>query len=165
MLLAVTIEQSITIQAENTLSFSSNTVNSTCGACDGIGNLTAIGGSGNETFTWFDGIVSGTHTNLCSGIYGFQLLDNTTGCSIVSSIEVSDAGGPSNQIVNTVNPTCFGLNDGSASVIASGGTPPYSYWVPGGQSNNVITNLGAGLYHLEIIDENNCKLVVPVTIK
>ena len=158
-------EQALTIQAENTLSFSSNTVNSTCGACDGIGNLTAIGGSGNETFTWFDGVVSGTHTNLCSGIYGFELLDNTTGCSIVSSIEVSDAGGPSNQIVNTVNPTCFGLNDGSASVIASGGTPPYSYyWVPGGQSNNVITNLGAGLYHLEIIDENNCKLVVPVSI-
>ena len=30
------LEQSITIQAENTLSFTSNTVNSTCGACDGI---------------------------------------------------------------------------------------------------------------------------------
>ena len=76
------------------------------------------------------------------------MLDNTTGCSIVSSIEVSDVGGPSNQIVNTVNPTCFRLNDGSASVIASGGTPPYSYyWIPGGQSNNVITNIAAGLYH------------------
>ena len=102
---------------------------------------------------------------MCAGVHGFELIDNTTGCSVISSVEVSDIGGPDNSIVNTVNPTCFNGADGSASVIASGGTPPYNYnWIPSGQNTNVISGLSAGLYHLEVIDNNNCKLVVPVSI-
>ena len=157
--------QAFTIGKDDNLAFTSSTVSATCGNCDGVANLTAIGGSGNESFTWFDGIVSSSHPNLCAGVHGFELLDNTTGCSVISAVEVSDIGGPDNSIVNTVNPTCLNGIDGSASVIASGGTPPYNYnWIPGGQNTNVVTGLSAGLYHLEVIDNNNCKLVVPVSI-
>ena len=65
---------------------------------------------------------------------------------MISAVEVSDIGGPDNSIVNTVNPTCLNGIDGSASVIASGGTPPYNYnWIPGGQNTNVVTGLSASL--------------------
>ena len=160
-----TFSQAFIIEKDDNLTFTSSTINATCGNCDGVANLTAVGGSGNESFTWFDGIISNSHPNLCAGVHGFELIDNATGCSVISSVEVSDIGGPDNSIVNTVNPTCFNGADGSASVIASGGTPPYNYnWIPSGQNTNVISGLSAGLYHLEVIDNNNCKLVVPVSI-
>ena len=82
-----------------------------------------------------------------------------------SSINISNIGGASNQIVNSVSPTCFGLSDGSASVAASGGAPPYEYlWIPGGQTTPAISNISSGNYYLEIIDDNGCLLVVPVSV-
>ena len=159
------IGQAFIIEKDDNLAFTSSILNATCGSCDGVANLTAIGGSGNESFTWFDGIVSNNHPNLCAGVHGFELVDNITGCSIISAVEVSDIGGPDNSIVNVVSPACFNGADGSASVIASGGTPPYNYnWIPSGQNTNVVSGLSAGLYHLEVLDDNNCKLVVPVSI-
>ena len=159
------VGQAFIIEKEDNLTFSSSVINATCGSCDGIANLTAIGGSGNESFTWFDGIVSASHPNLCAGVHGFELVDNITGCSVISAVEVNDIGGPDNSIVNIVTPTCFNGADGSASITASGGTPPYNYnWIPSGQNTNIISGLSAGLYHLEVLDNNNCRLIVPVSV-
>ncbi|MFN7014126.1 MAG: SprB repeat-containing protein, partial [Bacteroidia bacterium] len=62
--------------------------------------------------------------------------------------------------------TCFGTNDGSATIVnVFGGTPPYSYlWVPGGQTTASVSGLAAGSLNVEIRDANGCIHVELVTI-
>lgn len=62
------------------------------------------------------------------------------------------AGGPpvSAFISNTSNVSCFGGNDGSATVEASGGTPPYTYLWSNGQTGQTAANLTAGNYTVTV---------------
>jgi gliding motility-associated-like protein len=57
-----------------------------------------------------------------------------------------------------LEPTCFGLTDGSIDVaLLDSLTPPYSFsWTPGGATTLDIENLGAGTYILDITDGNGC---------
>jgi hypothetical protein len=62
---------------------------------------------------------------------------------------------PISQTINYTNDN--GSCNGSASVIASGGTPGYTYsWAPGAYINDTITNLCANTYSLTITDNNGC---------
>ena len=159
------LQQNLFVGENNDLSSVSNITDATCGVCDGEAIISSSGGSGNLAISWYDGSIAPIHSNLCAGVYGFNIIDNVTGCKKPSSINISNIGGPSNQIVNSVSPTCFGLTDGSASVAASGGAPPYEYlWIPGGQTTPAISNISSGNYSLEIIDDNGCLLVVPVLV-
>lgn len=59
----------------------------------------------------------------------------------------------------SVNPSCNGGSDGSITVSASGGVPPYSYSKDNGanyQASNVFTGLAAGTYNVIVKDSNNC---------
>ena len=53
-------------------------------------------------------------------------------------------------ITSTVNPSCNGGNNGSATVEATGGTPPYTYLWTGGQTNQTATNLPAATYTVSV---------------
>ena len=51
--------------------------------------------------------------------------------------------------------SCFGGNDGTASVSVSTGVPPYTYdWQPGGGSDSVFTGLTAGMYTVTVTDND-----------
>jgi gliding motility-associated-like protein len=66
---------------------------------------------------------------------------------------------PSISITNVKNVSCFGLSDGSATVQATAGNPPYLYsWntVPV-QNTATATNLPAGNYTVTVTDNNGCK--------
>ena len=67
---------------------------------------------------------------------------------IWDNISFSFAGPPpvSANISNTVNPSCSGGNNGSATVDASGGNVPYTYLWTGGQTTQTAVNLTAGTY-------------------
>ncbi len=158
------VQETINVDENNTLSSTSSVIDAACGVCDGQVSVIPSGGSGNYNITWFDGATGNNHSNLCSGIYGYEITD-VNGCNLSTSVSINNTGGPSNATVNTNNVTCYNGSDGSASVIPSGGTPPYNYfWVPSGHNTNIITDLEAGVYHLEILDANGCIQVVPVTI-
>ena len=68
---------------------------------------------------------------------------------------------------NVTNVSCFGGNDGSLSVNASGATAPYQYSIDGGttwQTSNTFNTLTAGTYNIDIKDNNNCSDNVNITI-
>ena len=61
--------------------------------------------------------------------------------------------------------SCYGKSDGTASVTASGGTPPYTYsWSPSGGNNATANGLIAGTYTVTITDDHGCSLEKSVII-
>lgn len=159
------IQTSVNINYTDLLSSTVAEVDAACGLCDGEATVTGTGGSGNYTITWYDGTTGTNHTGLCAGIYPYTLLDNTSGCSTDLEATINNVDGPDSDVVVITNVTCAGGADGGADVTVSGGTTPYTYlWVPTGQTTNVLTNVPAGTYNLEVSDSNDCMRVVPVTI-
>ena len=59
-------------------------------------------------------------------------------------------------VVSTDVTTCYGGNNGTLTIYASGGTAPYQYSIDGGvtyQSSNVFTGLPAGLYDKIVVQD------------
>jgi len=55
------------------------------------------------------------------------------------------------------NISCFGSTNGSAWVVPTGGTGPYTYlWSPSGSTNDTATGLGAGWHFVTVTDANLC---------
>lgn len=59
---------------------------------------------------------------------------------------------------NTVdsNANCYGAGNGGATITASGGTSPYTYIWPDGNTNAVRTDLVAGNYTVSVSDSKGC---------
>ncbi len=61
-----------------------------------------------------------------------------------------------------VDPSCGG-NNGSATVVAAGGSAPYTYlWTPGGQTNATATGLSAGTYTVTVTSSGGCSTTTAV---
>jgi SprB repeat len=55
--------------------------------------------------------------------------------------------------------------NGTATVVASGGTAPYTYaWAPGGQTTATATALGTGVYTVTVTDANLCTTTATATV-
>src|SRR5260370_31528426 len=69
-------------------------------------------------------------------------------------------------LVSKLNPTSCLAIDGSITVSASGGIPPYAFTINNGsyQSNGAFLYLGQGSYTLYAKDANNCERWIQVGI-
>ena len=56
------------------------------------------------------------------------------------------------EIINAMDPSCAGGEDGSALADATEGTPPYSYLWSNGQTTAELMNVGAGMYSVTVTD-------------
>ena len=65
---------------------------------------------------------------------------------------------PTNLILTTdsVSASCNNGTNGSASVLAAGGFPSYTYLWSDGQTTATAINLAAGTYTINVTDANNC---------
>ncbi|MBL4578484.1 MAG: T9SS type A sorting domain-containing protein, partial [Flavobacteriales bacterium] len=131
----------------------------TCGVSNGQASVTASGGVGPYIYLWDD---PGTQTNdtatgLASGGYSVDVTD-ATGCVATGIVTVNDIGAATATISSITNVSCDGGFDGSATVSATGGSPPYTYsWDdPGAQTNATATGLDAGIYVGTVTDSLGC---------
>lgn len=132
----------------------------TCnGMQDGSGTITGSGGVGPYTYLWNPG--GGTDTTasaLGAATYSCTITD-ANGCTLMQTLIITQ---PSPLLVNgaITSITCNGLSDGTASVVASGGTGIYQYdWSPGspaGDGTAQITGLSIGTYFCTVTDANGC---------
>ncbi|HHH50607.1 MAG TPA: PKD domain-containing protein, partial [Saprospiraceae bacterium] len=89
-----------------------------------------------------------TDANGCSTAQVFTLEENT----VVANVS------------NIVDENC-GAMDGGFTVNGSGGTPPYSYDMGNGATNNnTFTNLNAGTYEVTVTDAAGCADTVTATV-
>lgn len=131
----------------------------TChGGSNGSATVTTNGGAPPFTYVWntTPPQTTATATNLPAGIHTVVVLDNI-GCSDTVSATI---GQPSAvvPVTNVVNISCNGAGNGSASVTATGGTPPYTYsWnTTPAQTTQTINNLLPGTYIVAVTDAAGC---------
>lgn len=122
--------------------------------CDSI-NLREISGSNFSAYNWSTGQKSENITVTSNGNYALKVTD-LNGCSNSDTILVTIHDSPE-AIINTTNSDCDTTN-GTATIIASGGTGTYSYiWDSSitNYSGVKATELPAGKYQVSI-DDGNC---------
>ena len=123
---------------------------------DGSATLTAGGGTSPYLYSWDTNPVqtNTVATGLAAGTYTATVSD-TNNCSTSASVNITE---PDSMLlfITEINANC-GNPDGAASVVATGGTPPYSYlWSPGGITNDSITGIFSGIYTVIVTDSNGC---------
>lgn len=100
-----------------------------------------------------------------SGTYSVMLIvSNAFGSdTATANLNVTLSAGPSASTSST-NASCFGCANGTASVIASGGTSPYTYLWSNAASSASLSGLIAGTYSVTVTDATGCTANSSVTI-
>lgn len=132
----------------------------TCfGATDGGIVISTSGGTGTIGVNWSNGVTTTTNNGLAAGVYTVTATDQS-GCTATATYTITQPAQLVIDPVVQVNAAC-GLNNGSLTGNASGGTPAYTYtW--GVQSTSAvlfgqsINSLAPDTYGLLVTDQNNC---------
>ncbi|MBK8659246.1 MAG: gliding motility-associated C-terminal domain-containing protein, partial [Bacteroidetes bacterium] len=133
--------------------------------CDG-GSVTLTADSVYVTYLWSNTTVGNTITTSQSGTF-FMTGADANGCQYLSnSITVTVNPAPVLSLVSSQDETCFGDNDGSITVNATGGQSPYNFdWnTTPVQSGATASNLAAGSYDAIATDGNGCADTATYTI-
>lgn len=156
--------QAVIAPAPDSLTISITTAQISCfGNSDGSAAAVVVGGTSPYQYSWQTGATSLSISGLAAGTYSVGITDDR-GCVIVDSTIISE---PSELLLSNgavVASTC-GLNNGSATVNASGGTGSYSYsWMPYGGTSAMADSLLADDYTVTVTDSNGCSKQTMFTI-
>ena len=169
--LACSIDTTFNIVDAGSLSYTLTTDTIACGAIDGLGIISGllpntnyiIGYSQNgsliqaPTGTLSDASGVIFLSSLSSGSLIVTIEDPSTGCFDTTSTNVEQNVNFTLSLSNSA-PTCLGDNNGEASVLVSGGVPPFTFlWNdPSSQTSDTAMNLTAGVYNVQVTDAQGC---------
>jgi hypothetical protein len=156
----------ITLEVNPEILLNFSVVNATCfEATDGAITATASGGSGTFFYEWEDGTMDPELTDIPAGTYSVTATDADNGCTATDAVLV-DQPPMLEAEVQVVNVSCDAL--GSATVMASGGTPgdpeAYTYVWSTGSAEATISDLIAGTYSVTTTDGNGCTFINTVDV-
>ncbi|MFN4235266.1 MAG: T9SS type A sorting domain-containing protein [Bacteroidia bacterium] len=137
----------------------------TCaGICNGSAQLIPIGDF-NISLMFLSG-PSGNGTNSlsnqCPGTVTGTII-HTSGQQAMCMNQIAEPT-PLNVSINTTNCSGFGINDGTATALVSGGTPGYSFMWDNGDTQATADSLMAGNVCVLVTDNNGCDTTVCTTI-
>lgn len=129
-------------------------------SCDGSALYQVSGGILPLEYSWPGGqpLLEG----LCAGLFSVTVTDQI-GCFVDTSFVITQPP-PITYMTETTPATCYGYNNGSATVTVQGGTQPYWYFWSNGSNMATATNLFAGTYNCVVTDANGCNVNPYVTI-
>lgn len=166
---AVNVEDATSCITSQTISitqpptFSLNPVVSNVGcnaACNGSITTTPAGGTPGYTVTWSPGsVVSNTLTGACAGTYTANIID-ANNCPVSQTFTITQPNAITLAFTKS-NVLCNAACNGTAAVIPSGGTAPFTYsWSPvgtfTGSTLSFISGLCPNIYTVTVRDANNC---------
>jgi gliding motility-associated-like protein len=140
---------------------------SLCGQSNGSVTLSASGGSGNFQYSSDDVTFSSVNSfsGLSSGQYIFYVQDDN-GCHLTYPVTVNDLSSLSASFGTINNISCAGGANGSVEIIASGGTPTYSFVIGTGnaQTTGVFSGLTQGNYVFTVTDSEGCSVQLDTSL-
>ena len=146
--------------------FDSLSISSTSVTCYGGNNGTAIvtpsEGSAPYSYLWSNSSTNDTITGITAGTY-YVTVTGDNNCTATASVTVTQPNILTSDTSQT-NVSCYGGNNGTATVIPAGGTPSYTYLWSNSQTNATAIDLVAGVYYVTVTDANNCTTTNSVTI-
>jgi len=161
-----TIEEGAVISAEIT------TIDSSCGNNDGSASAVITSDNGIQSTIWLDSnnneiSDSDSVDELSAGSYSLTVTD-TSDCTETFEFSISDTDGPTLTFESS-DVTCFGQNNGTITLTATGGTEPLLLeWTNGPQpiENNEYApeNLIPGEYTASVTDALGCNSTEVITI-
>ncbi len=158
----LTIEN-VTIGLTGTLAAQSNSTNASCAGNDGTATVVLNQGTSPYTYSWntIPAQTTATAINLMPGTYGYTVTDSN-GCMAVGTQLVGSS--PSMTVtVQATNGQCS-ANDGSASALTTGGTPPFTYLWSNAATMQTIGGLATGTYMVTVTDAAGCTAVQTVSV-
>lgn len=165
----------INIQSGNTLNADIVTQDQSCGVmsvCDGSAYATVLSGQAPYTYNWSVGTPTGadgdTVLSICAGTDYTVTITDANGCSVVDTFDIGSPT-PITANFNAVNSTC-NICDGELSVNANGGSGNYTYiWFDQNMdtlnsTSSSVTSLCAGIYFVEVTDDNGCSVILSTSL-
>jgi len=144
------------------ISVSSQTNNECFGRTTGSATVAVNNGTAPFTYSWSNGDVTDTADSLAAGTYVVTVTDSS-GCIDSLSIIITESLLIQANSASTPA-TCSYINDGSASITVSGGTPPITVSWSNGDTGLSSDSLAGGYATYVIVDSNSCSLIDSVMI-
>ncbi len=130
------------------------------GNSTGSATVTVSGGSNIQSIAWntTPPQTTTTITNVPAGIYN-AIAQHANGCQSTVMVTINEPlsalGTPT--LSSSSGVACFGDNNGTATLNATGGTEPYTYIFNGDTlSGNTLAGLAAGDHMVAVLDANGC---------
>lgn len=130
---------------------------------NGVITLNVTNGKPVVEFNWGDGYIpENSQGGFAAGTYTIRARDATL-CEGTFEVTVTD-NPPLALALDTTDVSCFGLDDGAALAIPSGGVGNFSYQWSDNQSADQASNLPPGDYTVTVTDGNGCTITGQVSI-
>ncbi len=156
-------KDSVLLAEPNAIALTLNVTNITCfNANDGAIDLVVAGGTPAYTYLWSNNATTEDLSNLPGGQYVITVTDANS-CTATASTTIVNPSAIFANFINK-NPLCYGDTSGRVDLIASGGTPPFTYLWSNGRTTEDLINVPAGSYIVTITDSRNCSYVDSTTI-
>ena len=135
-----------------------NTTPSSCGQSNGSISIEMTGGQFPYTYSVAGRVQSNPNfTGLRSGVYEVTVTD-ASGCRITDNARINDIDGPA--LVTEIMSASCGQSNGSIVLSATGGAPPYTYYLNEMESSTgEYGGLITGVYVAKVVDENGCEVI------
>jgi len=126
------------------------------GEADGSIQVSASGGTGNKVFSWNNGTIGATASDLSPGTYTVTATDANS-CSASQQFTMSSPAALTLS-GNVTNIDCFGGTDGAIAVSAGGGSGNISISWSNGLQGAQLNNLATGEYSATATDASGCSI-------
>lgn len=134
------------------------------GDANGVITLNITNGKPPILFNWGSGNVpNNSQGGYAAGIYTITAVDDVL-CQGVFNVTVTD-NPPLQLVIDTINISCFGADDGAAIVEPSGGVGNYTYQWSNSRTDQEVDGLEPGQYGVTVTDANGCTITGSVFIE
>lgn len=132
------------------------------GESNGVITISEVSGNGTAPHTYSkDGVnyqSSLTFTGVTAGTYTIYAKENGGEVGSVTGVTVTQPNALGFDVTNVTKPTCYNDNNGSFTLVGTGGVLPYTYSLDGTNyaSLGLFQNKSATSHNGYVKDENNC---------
>ncbi len=124
-----------------------------------------VGGKSPFKYTWSPEVSTDeTAKMIKEGSYKVVVVD-MVGQSASAEIEITSPDSLYLSIIDSRPATSESSRDGKASILITGGTPPYTFEWSNGESTQDAENLPIGMQKVSVTDANNCNIEATIEIK